>query len=141
MSTISETALEYQVVSCSSEDSGHGAARLSQQEHHGPGWSSAPQCAYPQDVTLALRHPSRLTSLQLLSHEARVAAKVEIQVAQAAGAAWERLGYFAFDSNERSGFRAREMKRVSLPARTEPVQAVRLVFHRCHANAQNPDRQ
>jgi hypothetical protein len=97
--------------------------------------------------------------VQLLSHEFKIAAKVELLVgtfegglaALAAGAgpgggaavaaldpakaSWRRLGFLSFDANERSSFTARELKSVALNG--TPAHLLRLVFHRCHANAAN----
>ena len=52
--------------------------------------------------------------------------------------AWRRLGFLSFDSNERSGHRARELKSVHLDA---PACALRLAVHRCHASTLNPSGQ
>jgi hypothetical protein len=113
---------------------------------------------YPQELTLRLEGAARLAQVQLLSHEYKIAAKVELLVgtfegglaAVAAGAgprgaaaaavdpakaSWRRLGFLSFDSNERSSFTARELKSVALSG--TPAHLLRLVFHRCHANAAN----
>ena len=106
---------------------------------------------YPQELTLALDAPARLAQIQLLSHEFKIAGKVELLVAgpdsaaagaaiggggdAAKGPAWRRLGFLSFDSNERSSFTARELKSVALNG--TPAALLRLVFHRCHANAAN----
>lgn len=97
---------------------------------------------YPQEITLALEAPARLHTLQLLSHEFKIAARVELLVDEAGAAAdtgkppvFKRLGFLNFDSNERSQFTARELKSVSLTGTV--ARYVRLVFHKCHANAAN----
>jgi hypothetical protein len=46
----------------------------------------------------------------------------------------KRLGYLSFDSNERSGHQARELKSVHVSV---DVSALRLVVHRCHVNKLN----
>ena len=53
--------------------------------------------------------------------------------------AWRRLGFLSFDPNERSQFAARELKSVALAG--PEAGLVRLVIHRCHANALNPQGQ
>ena len=118
---------------------------------------------FPHELTLRLEAPARLTQVQLLSHEFKIAGKVELQVAllpggasggdallpaaadakvlagqqqqQPASGAWQRLGFLSFDPNERSGYAARELKSVALPS--PPASLVRLVFHRAHANPLN----
>jgi hypothetical protein len=49
-------------------------------------------------------------------------------------AATKRLGYLSFDSNERSGHQARELKSVHVSI---DAVALRLVVHRCHVNKLN----
>lgn len=117
---------------------------------------------YPQDLTLRLEAPSRLAQIQLLSHEFKIAAKVELLVGifdSAGGAAptaagtaaaatalppasadpskasWRRLGFLSFDANDKSNYSARELKSVTLNG--TPAHLLRLVFHRCHANSAN----
>ena len=114
---------------------------------------------YPQELTLRLEGAARLAQVQLLSHEFKIAAKVELLVGTFEGglaavsvgagpggaaaaaavdpakASWRRLGFLSFDSNERSSFTARELKSVALSG--TPAHLLRLVFHRCHANAAN----
>lgn len=114
---------------------------------------------YPQVLTLRLEGPARLAQIQLLSHESKIAEKVELQVgifASANGggtgglatlapaptnadpdkATWRKLGHLNFDSNEQSNFTARELKSVAMPPNTV-AHLVRLVFHGCHPNATN----
>ena len=118
-------------------------------------------CQYPQELTLRLEAAARLTQIQLLSHEFKIVGKVELLVGTFEGpgggamsgngsvgipapsataadpskATWRRLGFLAFDTNEGSGFSARELKSVALNG--VPAQLLRLVIHRCHANAAN----
>ena len=49
-------------------------------------------------------------------------------------ASFSRLGYLSLDSNEKSGFKARELKSVYLKARG---QFLKLLLHRCYANPLN----
>lgn len=93
----------------------------------------------------------RLTQIQLLSHEFKIAGRLEFVVGtlegssasgpagSAAGAAgkavWRRLGFLSFDTNEHSSFSARELKSVALSG--VHAQLLRIIIHRCHANAAN----
>lgn len=52
----------------------------------------------------------------------------------ASQAAWRKLGSMTFDSNERSSFKARELKSVHVEAGS---QLLRVVFHKPHANRLN----
>jgi centrosomal protein CEP104 len=47
---------------------------------------------------------------------------------------WRRLGGLSLDSNERSHFKARELKSVQLHAE---AAYLRIVVHRCHVNKLN----
>lgn len=100
-------------------------------------------CTYPQSLTLTLETPASLQQIQLLSHEYKIAAKVEIQIATSSqinqtdptATAFTRLGYLSFDNNERTQHSARELKSVSL---TVPeAKLVRFIFHRCFKNRLN----
>ena len=96
-------------------------------------------CAYPQHLTLQLSLPARLQQVQLLSHEYKIAGKIEIQILSSSTQDFSRLGYLSFDSNERTQFSARELKSVSLP--DVETAAIRLIIHRCHTNHLNVHSQ
>ncbi len=74
----------------------------------------------------------------------QIASKVELHVANlpssgdASQAAWRKLGSMTFDSNERSSFKARELKSVHVEA---GAQLLKVVFHRPHANRLNTHSQ
>ncbi|KAF6260813.1 flagellar associated protein [Scenedesmus sp. NREL 46B-D3] len=91
----------------------------------------------------------RCLVLQLAVFEEQIPSKIDVFVgvagpaaapdadpAAAAGSAssYRRLGYLAFDKNERSNHQARELKSVHLSVET---QLVRLLIHRCHVNKLN----
>ncbi|GAB4823407.1 hypothetical protein N2152v2_010453 [Parachlorella kessleri] len=95
-----------------------------------------------QEFVVKLDQPAHLSQIQLLSHEFKIAAKVEIHVGMLpdgsqdlAAAQWKRLGHLSFDSNERSQLSARELKSVVLNG--VPAQLVRFQMLRCHANRLN----
>ncbi|KAL4436783.1 hypothetical protein ABPG75_003922 [Micractinium tetrahymenae] len=151
--------LAFTVACCSGEDPDFPASELLFHSHDSKGWCTPRFSQYPQDLTLRLEAPARLAQIQLLSHEFKIAAKVELLVgtfdgatgaaaglaapgaplppasADPAKAAWRRLGFLSFDTNEKSSYSARELKSVALNG--TPAHLLRLVFHRCHANAAN----
>ena len=102
--------------------------------------------AYPQELTLLLDKPSRVTQVQILSHEYKIPQKLELYTGVPPdGEPWlpencvmKRLGHLNFDSNERSGHQERELKSVHINAR---ALMVRLVVHQNHANALNKKNQ
>ena len=91
---------------------------------------------------LALQEPCIVHELQILGNESKVPSRLELfcmdeDRAQAAGtgpAAWRLLGECYFDPNIRSGFTARELKRISLD---ENATKIMLRLHRCHPNKLN----
>ena len=111
------------------------------------------RCTYPQQLVLTFPAPVRLHALQLLAHEYKIAAAVDLAIAApdglgaalartpAAAAAlgsplvWRPLGRLAFDPNVRSGHAARELKSVALDG--VPAVALRITLHAPHANALN----
>jgi centrosomal protein CEP104 len=100
-------------------------------------------CSYPQHITFQLESATKLQQLQLLSHEFKIAGKVELQISNSPptqqGTQFTRLGFLHFDSNERTNFSARELKSISLP-NTEAL-LLRLLFHRVHSNPLNIHNQ
>jgi len=102
--------------------------------------------AFPQELTLLLDKPSRVTQVQILSHEYKIPQKLELYTGvPPEGEPWlpencvmKRLGHLNFDANERSGHQARELKSVHINAR---ALLVRLVVHQNHANGLNKKNQ
>ena len=74
----------------------------------------------------------------------QIASKLELYVANqpssgdASQATWRKLGSMTFDSNERSSFKARELKSVHVEA---GAQLLRVVLHKPHANRMNAHGQ
>lgn len=96
---------------------------------------------FPQEIVIAMEEPVHIQQIQILSHEYKIATKVEVHVGtpsagdpEARRCNFRRLGYLSFDSNRRSNFQARELKSVML---NTVAQVVKLVPHRCHVNSLN----
>jgi centrosomal protein CEP104 len=78
-----------------------------------------------------------MQQVQLLSHQSKIATRVELFVGRGKdyfSAKWKRLGYLSLDSNERSGFKARELKSVYIDAKGH---FLKLLVHKCHVNSLN----
>ena len=87
-----------------------------------------------------------LRQIQFLSHQAKIASKIEIYVyappstlelpssEDLLNLKFKRIGYLSLDSNERSGFTARELKSVYIEA---PALYLKLALHKCHVNKHN----
>eukprot|EP00240_Pyramimonas_obovata_P012838 CAMPEP_0118939966 /NCGR_PEP_ID=MMETSP1169-20130426/30302_1 /TAXON_ID=36882 /ORGANISM="Pyramimonas obovata, Strain CCMP722" /LENGTH=261 /DNA_ID=CAMNT_0006884353 /DNA_START=264 /DNA_END=1045 /DNA_ORIENTATION=+ len=133
--------LQFKVVNSSGEDPDSPAREL---HHHSPqsrGWQCPRFAKFPQELTLQLSSPAMLSQIQILSHEHKIASKIEIYVGTLQPGETDyrqcrmkRLGYLSFDSNEKSAFKARELKSVHV---NTAAHVMRLVLHKCHINKLN----
>ena len=104
---------------------------------HTRGWQTPRFCEYPQEVGLALSSQSRITQVQLLSHQSKIATRIELFVGEGASystATWKRLGYLSLADNSRSEYQARELKSVYIDA---AGGFLKLVVHKCYVNKHN----
>ncbi|KAJ8608429.1 hypothetical protein CTAYLR_010332 [Chrysophaeum taylorii] len=118
----------FRVVSSSGCEASYPASELNRHSPQTRGWQSPKFCDYPQEVVLELADEVDIREVQILSHESKIATRVELYVDD------RRLGYLSLDANERSGYRARELKSVYVRARG---RYLRLVAHKCHVNREN----
>ena len=130
--------MRFQVVQCSGEDPEYPVKELKPLTPY-EGWQTLRFCEYPQEIGLQLltRGPREVSQLQILSHQSKIASKIEIYVGRGPeyhSASYQRLGHLSLDSNERSAYQARELKTVFL---NQPAQFIRLLIHRCHQNKYN----
>eukprot|EP01083_Nonionella_stella_P161666 529814_1 len=151
------TKIGYRVIFASSNETGHDAQELELRNSidrdsttqkngktKGKGWQSARFCEYPQDLVIALDSPTQISQIQLLSHQSKIASKVEIWVGldprrlQDASSYksmdWKRLGYLSLDKNERSNWKARELKSVYIHT---TANYMKLSLHESHINSIN----
>lgn len=116
----------FQVVHASCEDELHPSAELNS-DKHGPlvqGWISQKFCLYPIDLIIQFDRKIILKKVQLLSHQYLIASKIEFYIGDCAldeevtyqNAKYTRLGYVELASNERTEFKARELKSVHVDA-------------------------
>jgi hypothetical protein len=140
--------LQATIVYASSEDPAFPASELCPTENGASsqrGWQSAKLCGYPQELILRFDGEVNLNQLQILAHESKIPSKVEVLVAgldsndvhrppSLRDAAFRRLGFLSFISNEKTKFRSREKKTVALSV---TAYYVKLVMHKCHLNALN----
>lgn len=134
--------IRFNVVYATGSDDEYSSASL---ESHGPavkGWRSERFCVYPQEVILQLPGPVRVRKLQLLSHQFLIARKVELYVGECRhgslqnyqSARFSRLGYISFDQNDKTAYKARELKSVSLECEGS---FIKLVCQKNHLNKHN----
>ncbi|EGB02241.1 hypothetical protein AURANDRAFT_69064, partial [Aureococcus anophagefferens] len=108
---------------------------------------------YPQHVVIELAQDAIISQIQLLSHQNKIATRVELFVGSGTcgtePSLWTRLGYMSLDPNERSQHQARELKSVYVDAKG---RYLKFVMHCCHvlgeyvknsinsANERNPEK-
>ena len=153
--------LRFQVAFASGQDLEYPAQELNHHSPHTRGWQSAYVlryglyggrnkpwlglfeflgrrfCEFPQELGLQLAQPGRLTQVQLLSHQCKIATKIELFVGDGqsyAEATWRRLGYLSLDDNSRSDYQARELKSVYIDA---VGSYLKLLVHKCYMNKHN----
>lgn len=134
------------VINSSSHEDNFSAKELMVHAPTVNGWRSSRRCAYPQHITLQLVERSRVRKLQLLAHQYLIPAKVEFHIGDTlpetstSGIPGQlrRLGYVSLSDNEKTGFKARELKSVHVDA---VGTYLRITFHRNHVNHYNHHNQ
>mmetsp|Transcript_60389 Transcript_60389/g.141161 ORF Transcript_60389/g.141161 Transcript_60389/m.141161 type:complete len:875 (+) Transcript_60389:78-2702(+) len=134
--------LKYRIVKCTSEEPEFPVSELLSHSQQTKGWQTARFCEFPQEVCLQFDGAVQLRQVQFLSHQSKIATKIELFTGMpppsGAGSLeavqFKRLGYLSLDSNERSQFQARELKSVYVDV---VAQFLRILFHKCHANRYN----
>lgn len=136
--------LKYAILKLSSEDQEFPGSELLAHSSQNKGWQSARFCDFPQEILLGFDQVVHLRQVQFLSHQSKIATKIELYTAlpdadTPGGPSYEtarfkRLGYLSLDSNERSNFQARELKSVYVDVTT---QFVKVLLHKCHINKYN----
>ncbi|CAF1175141.1 unnamed protein product [Rotaria sordida] len=134
--------INFQIVYSSSSDEQHPASELN---HHGPlvnGWQSSRFSSYPQELILQFENYVRLRRIQLLSHQYLIASKIEFFIGDCTtddsitleNARYTRLGYIELSTNERTDFKARELKSIHIDS--EGI-FLKLVIHKNYVNRLN----
>lgn len=134
--------IKFRVISSSGEDPQYPVNELLTQSPQSKGWQSPRFCEYPQEITLQFTAPVRLKQLQLLCHQSKIPSKIELYVylpdmtspIENNEFRYKKLGYIGLDTNERSGYQARELKSVFLD---NACLYMKLLFHKCHINKYN----
>jgi centrosomal protein CEP104 len=133
----------FRVIKCSSYDDGYDHTQLetTRPTRHTKGWQSARFCEFPQTLVLDFRKTASIRKIQILSHQSKIASQIEIYCGVSKdhsgsmrSAEWTRLGYMSLDSNERSNYKARELKSVYVHARG---RWLKLVLKKAHVNTIN----
>ncbi|KAG7376677.1 hypothetical protein PHYPSEUDO_012923 [Phytophthora pseudosyringae] len=132
--------LRFSVAACTSEDAAFPASELDEHAASSQGYMTAKNCSYPQEVVLQLRDGlSRLTQVQLLSHQTHIASRMELFMSKSPSfegdaTRFSRLGFLTLKPNTESRYMARELKTVHID---QEAALLKLRIHPCHVNEHN----
>lgn len=139
---LNQVCVSFKVIFASSEDPDYPASQLNEVNPNTKGWLSTRFCSFPQELGFELLDgESKITQIQLLSHQNKISSKIEIFIGKGATyetASFKRLGYMSLDSNERSNYQARELKTVFID---HIGSFLRLVINENHKNKHNTFNQ
>lgn len=132
----------FKVVQLSGQDENFKGSELQTHCPTAKGWQSSRCCLYPQDIIIQLEKRTRMRKIQILSHQHLIATKIEFYVGDVPdgypvslqNARYTRLGFVALSNNEKTSFRARELKSVHVDA---VGHFVKFVIHKNHLNPSN----
>ncbi|NWH68872.1 CE104 protein, partial [Geococcyx californianus] len=130
------------VVSSSGHEDGFSAKELMVHAPTVNGWRSPRLCQYPQEIILQLVERCRIRKLQLLAHQYMISSKIEFYISESLpeyfapyqSERFHRLGYVPLSDNEKTDFKARELKSVYMDA---VGQYLKLIFHKNYVNKYN----
>ncbi|XP_042336407.1 centrosomal protein of 104 kDa [Sceloporus undulatus] len=130
------------VVSSSGHEDGFSAKELMVHAPTINGWRSPRLCQYPQEIVLQMVERCRIRKLQLLAHQYMISSKIEFYIsdnlpeyfAPYKSERFRRLGYVSLSDNEKTGYKARELKSVYVDA---VGQYLKLTFHKNYVNRYN----
>lgn len=148
--------IPYDIVYCSSADDAHHIDQLVGHSYHSialeegtPGWQCGKGVDFPQ--VLVLRFPGNvwLQQLRLLSHEVKIASKVEVRLYKLKSeelhtppsfedVRFTKLGYVQFSNNEQSHYESKERKTIHLKAE---AYFMKLLFYEPYSNPMNRAEQ
>ncbi len=133
------------------EDAVHPASELLIPGRHCRGWESPPDGPFPAEIVLQFMGVVGLKQVQFLSHQAKIASKIELFVYapespevklstpdQLESIKFRKLGHISLRTNEDNGFTARELKSVNISG---PVFYLKILFYKSYSNGLNPRKQ
>uniref|UniRef100_A0A671LA52 Centrosomal protein of 104 kDa n=1 Tax=Sinocyclocheilus anshuiensis TaxID=1608454 RepID=A0A671LA52_9TELE len=132
----------FTVISWSGHEGNYSAKKLMVHAPTVNGWRSTRFCPFPQEIILQLVERCRIRKLQLLAHQYLIPSKIEFHIGDRLPESsspqqthsLHRLGYVSLSDNEKTVFRARELKSVHVDA---VGSYLKLTFHRNHVNQYN----
>lgn len=140
--------ITFTVIAATSSDQLFPSSNLQVLSTNPVGWMSARFCTYPQEVILQFQSNIFVQKLQILSHENKISQKAEVFVGKQLkpqrdfasfgvdSISFQRIGYFTFQSNESSGWKARELKTVTIEQSN--CNFMKVLLHKYYENRYNP---
>ncbi|XP_063292640.1 centrosomal protein of 104 kDa [Pelobates fuscus] len=130
------------VVNSSGHEDGFSAKELMVHAPTVNGWRSPRFCQYPQEIVIQMVERCRIRKLQLLAHQYMISSKIEFYISESLPEyftpyqteRFRRLGYVSLSDNEKTSYKARELKSVYVDA---VGQYLKLIFHKNFANRYN----
>ncbi|KAM4703358.1 centrosomal protein of 104 kDa [Rhinophrynus dorsalis] len=130
------------VISSSGSEDGFSAKELMVHAPTVNGWRSPRFCQYPQEIVIQMVERCRIRKLQLLAHQYMISSKIEFYISESLpeyftpyqSERFRRLGYVSLSDNEKTGYKARELKSVYVEA---VGQYLKLIFHKNYPNRYN----
>lgn len=116
-------SLNFNLLFSSSEDPSHPLYEL-RQPNSLIGWQSSRYCQYPQTIIIQFVQPVCLKQIHILIHEKNIPSKINFYVYNPKNSSeypknykrlkYEYAGYISLDSNTRTNYKARELRRVTV---------------------------
>lgn len=127
--------LKFRVTEVTSQEEGYPVTELLNHTPFSKGWQSSRFCDYPQEITFEFPTYVRIKQLQFLSHQYKISSKIEIFILNPKiNKKYKKIGYLCLDSNEKSNFRARELKSVNIDYE---CLKIKIALERCYVNQLN----
>ena len=130
--------LGYSILSCTSEESSHPASSIQVASVRSSGWQSGPNPHYPIELLIDLSTIVELDTLQFVSHQFKIASRVDLYVA-GEDRRFQALGSFQFSDNSQTNYSAREFKSVLLSGIR--ARFLKLSIPGCHVTPSNTANQ
>ena len=132
---------QFTVIYCSSEEINHEFNNIFNNELN-CNWISTKNPLYPIEIIIDCKLPFELNGLDVVSHQYMIAKRVDLYGTSSeklnSMVDWDIIGYFTFNSNQRSQWVAREIKHISTEKKN--LRFLRLIIegvHECPPNRYN----
>lgn len=136
--------LKFRIIGASTEEPESPIYSLLQPPEKSQGWSSIRFCSYPQEILLQFTEPVRLCQINLLLHHNKIPNKIDIYhffpktytdlFEDYNTLTYDKLGYVIPDTNAKTEYNARELKKVFI---NDNCLYLKLVFHKNYSNIHN----